>query len=476
MHAIYYYLLMRKTVITLAYFFICLAPFRSVAQNWSTEEIVNQLKVSTNTKTKAELYYQLAKLKIGTEIDSAFYYADVTIEKARSIKSKPILAKAYFLIGYLYEITDDVPNALQYYVGAKRVYEDLGNISRVEDLDENLFKIAQDYDALEAAEFFASNRLNYLDDLPDFRRRADVYFDLGLVYFQDEEYIKANNVFWKALFEYQEHATLRDTVGYSHILLRLGMVQKKSGNTYQDQKKYYDSAEYFYRKAKAMNGSPINQIWYHNNMGSLLIDRQQHEEAFNYLTKALKLEKQHQTVRMLPLTYNNFGLIFFKKGELDSAHHYFKQAVVSNISTKTPLKNIYDKTHSINFYNHDELEKSLSYMDSIYWQNPLLTPLDESVTAQYYKDHLLKQAALRNLKEEYIMSVALKENMLLSDKLTAKLRREKMINWGGVFALVLAVSIAIRYWIRLKRTHASMDEMFDYLDELEDEKDNNLNF
>ena len=178
---------MKKTVITLAYLFICLIPMWGKSQNWSVHEITERLKDNPNPHQEGELYYQLSKLKIRTAIDSAFYYAELSAEKATMLKSKPLLAKSYFLLGYLFEITDDVPNTLKYYVGAKRIYEKLDNVYRLDDLDENLVKIAQDNDALEAAEFFAGNRLNYLIDLEDFKRRADVYFDLGLIYKQGDQ-------------------------------------------------------------------------------------------------------------------------------------------------------------------------------------------------------------------------------------------------------------------------------------------------
>lgn len=460
---------MKKTVVTLACLFT-IFPFWSTAQNWTMHDIVKKLKNSPDSYQKAELYYQLSKLKIGKQIDSAFYYAELSAEKATDIKSKPLLAKSYFLLGYLHEITGDVPNTLKYYIGAKRIYEDINDIPRVEDLDENLVKIAQDNNALEAAEFFASNRLNYLDDLPNFKRRADVYFDLGIIHIQSHKLIKANEFFWMALFEYQEHATIHDTVEYSAILLRLGTVQKKLGNIYADKEKYYDSATYFYSKSAAMNGSAINRIWYNNNMGSLLIDKDESELAINHLSKALQLEQHHKTARMLPYIFNNFGMVYYFQGKLDSAHYYFKQSVLSNIASKTPLENINDKANNVNFFNHNELKKSLAFMDTVYILNPALEPLDETVTAGYFMEYLEKQAALRNLKEEYIMSVALKENTLVANRLATKLEREKMIRSGGIIALLLSISLAVWFWIRVKRIHASMDEMFDYLEELKEEE------
>ncbi|CAF2951036.1 unnamed protein product [Rotaria sp. Silwood2] len=164
--------------------------------------------------------------------------------------------------------------------------------------------------------------LKKLGDIDDNELLATIQNDLGVIYYQKQNYAKAN-----------EHHTL----AFSHALaspFRLDLTvfyDNQGGN--QTKLNDYNKALKMYQLARKIEGQrkPINFLYIarlYSNMGSIYYHQHQIPEALNCFEKAFKLQRRIPLMNSIELavTCNNLGNVYTKTRYYDKACKYHLEA------------------------------------------------------------------------------------------------------------------------------------------------------
>lgn len=145
---------------------------------------------------------------------------------------------------------------------------------------------------------------------------ANILLNIGLIYYEQEEYEKAIVVYKQGLIKHTDSrhkATALSTLGNIY-----GIINKK------------DSAIYYYRLAEKINRENKNYLFLANdlsNMSLILHSMEKTEEALHDIMEALKLTEQWQLDYVKPTVYLNAAMIYMGTGKLKDAEKYALQSL-----------------------------------------------------------------------------------------------------------------------------------------------------
>jgi len=272
------------------------------------DSIKKLIKKSTNSHETGELKYHLAKSFLPTSIDSSLYFTEKVIDYAVQTELKDLLAKSYFLKGYLLNLNEDFAESVKYYLAAKLIYQKLGNIEMRERLLDNVVLVANQNGAYQVSEHYSEERLLLAKEIDDYIIKADIFFDLGITYRNNKNFTKANKMFFKAKTIYEFEGSKSDYKTYAKILNAVGSTQFHLGILLGDHN-YLDSALYFYEKSMQIDNSVLNLAKNLNNIGNAYLTMDSIDMSRNAFQRSLELKQLINSKRLALTTNNNLGRI-----------------------------------------------------------------------------------------------------------------------------------------------------------------------
>ncbi|MEL6652338.1 MAG: hypothetical protein AAFQ87_16170, partial [Bacteroidota bacterium] len=150
---------------------------------------------------------------------------------------------------------------------------------------------------------------------------ANNYIYMGMGYFHIGEvdsglkYVQAGK---------EQFAVLKDSLGYSESLNSLGLIQQGSGA-------YTEATNSFFEAIKWAPRNHKSHII--GNIGILFMQLQEHEKALEYFHQCYTLEKQKNARIDIGYTLGYIGTAHYYMRQLDSAKHYYQQAIDWNLET-----------------------------------------------------------------------------------------------------------------------------------------------
>lgn len=151
-------------------------------------------------------------------------------------------------------------------------------------------------------------------------KEAKIHYDMGLLYFQEGDNIRALQELVKAK---EKHS------GDKHIWNALGLTYKE--------RKLYNEAEDAFKQAIELD-SKFSEAY--NNLGVLYLDLKRYKDAIVAFEKAAK----NIFYTTPELAYNNMGYAYQMLGDMAAAERNFKEAISLNPSfslSYTNLANLY---------------------------------------------------------------------------------------------------------------------------------------
>ena len=154
---------------------------------------------------------------------------------------------------------------------------------------------------------------------------ANLYNEIGLVYYKQGDYEKALEYYRKALV-IKEKQLGNNHPSTSITYNNIGLVYKKQGD--------YKKALEYYRKALAIREKVLGKehpdtATTYNNIGGVYYKQGDYEKMMEYYKKSLAIRekvlvKEHPD---MATTYNNIGLVYNKQGNYEKALEYFSKAL-----------------------------------------------------------------------------------------------------------------------------------------------------
>lgn len=389
----------------------------------------------------------LAKEHMKDSLALSIRYA---LEAEHLVEEKPQLGRVYWMLGSLYDWSDEPAKAIRYYYGAINVYIHLKEHRNIVLLFENIGTINLNH-AVSTAAFLAYEKgLEYAYHLKDFGLISKMQFDLALACKMKADYKGTISWLYESLRTVLVHGTEDDDF-LSRIHNELGIIHAdlvREGSAH-----HLDSSFHHYKKALHLAATNVSRFMPMVNTAELYYLQSRPDTAVHLFHQALLLDSLGSGAIKIN-TLNNLGKIHFEKGDVTKADSLFRLSIKMNLSGADR----FDLSQSIPILNIQSLHLSYHYLDSI---GSKLLP---SVIPQL-KLLMEKQTSIDVIAREELLDF---ENNRLMQELKAVERASRMKRnaerafWG---LLIIAALTFIGY--RLRRDKRKKKVVLNEIDYIE---------
>lgn len=386
----------------------------------------------------AKEYYESARELYLTSPDEARVHGQRAMDLALEENDLLTMAKAHFLLGYIYDYQEDAANAFHFYFGGIRAYRKLGEPERIRQLYENLAYIAERKGVHTVAEQLRRDRMEMKRSV-SYRVQADMHYDLGLSLKHQGDISDGIRNQLQALRILESNPDLADTLDYANIWLELGVLNRMQWTT-GNEASYLDSALRCYDRAIHFNGSDaIHLSKVQNNRGNVHRLLGHYDQSKKYLFEALELAKDHDKLKIH--SYFNLGRVYFSERLLDSAIWAFTRSLEINIDVLNYHESQELYENNIELSKAPELFGAVAYLDSL-----------------GIKDLEIRGRAMRHVyriaRDRYEIINASNNSMIAQlyhqhrEALADEERRGLIMSWSLRIVLLLVIFVAIWFWWR----------------------------
>lgn len=343
-----------------------------------------------------------AHLNMGT-IDSAMYYANITMGIAEKNGEPEWVANAHKRIGSCYEASSNYEKAIFHYIACEK-------IARANNLNELLI---------------------------------DILHSKGILYRQMEDYKTALFHFNSIRKEFPESLSSFDQFRIANNI----------ANVYYDQELYDKALEYF-NQAKMYaieTGDSIHIALLNQNLGNVLFGQGKYSEAERFIREAIGYFSKTNQKATLEMLYRTMGSIQTRKENFSVAQNYSEQALL----IAKQLKNV--RLQSANYHN-----LATNFMN---WREKEPSRLDlytkESACLRYelaLQDSLFQLESTKRIHEmEKKYETEKKNNQIaLLEKETEVQQNRQLFMFIGMGILVLMMGILVVAFQYVRKTNNTL--------------------
>ncbi|TCD28579.1 tetratricopeptide repeat protein [Pedobacter psychrodurus] len=292
--------------------------------------------LSNNDQKAKDLFFLAASL-INSNPKRSLGYIDQILSFESNIKGFAIVASSYRVKGIILNMLGRFPEGVSA----------LSTALIKDRADKNAYGMAGDLSSLATIYLYQSNfpqALNYyqqatkiLSQIPEtnpvnYRDRkrdlASIYGNIGLVYMETKDYVKAINHFQKAI---ASHEKLNNKLGIIPSLGNIGYAYNKQKN--------FEKAIFYSDKAMKLADSIGDKVSYARETGNLAAYFSQsgrYEQALNSGLKAIALNKSLGNAKSIGFNMQNVAEAYAKKGDLEQAKFYGLEALKVGQDLKIP--------------------------------------------------------------------------------------------------------------------------------------------
>jgi len=225
--------------------------------------------------------------------------------------------------------------AAEYYVKARKIYEQLGIKSGIAATLEGEAKVWINYNDYARSIGLLQRAYDTYKQLDNTKGLASIDDQLGIVMENWEKFDHAENFFKSAFKLYHDKG---DLFNEANIFLHLGEIQQKQ--------KHYMAALEYYKKALKLSERINSNILYVialSNIGEIYYEEKKYDLALEYQQKVLPLKKKIGDRHRIAITFLDMGKIYFKKRNLELAKQYGDSTLLTakKINTKDLLLDAY---------------------------------------------------------------------------------------------------------------------------------------
>ncbi len=252
--------------------------------------------------------------------DSAYYYAQLEYDFAKSKGLKKYMATALNLQGISLAIRGNNPEALEFLQKGAAIQEEIGDkLGMIKSLS-NIGSIHLNQGNYPKALEIQQKCLSINESLGDKRGIAQALFSIGNVYFQQHNTDKALEYYQKSLIIVNE---LDDKTGLNALLCNIGAIYSKEGNMTK-------AMEYFQKSLALAESKDVKQSIANAliNIGIVYQKQGNKLKALEYFQKSLAVYEGLNDKSGIALALYSMGGIYQEKGNNQIALDYCKRALL----------------------------------------------------------------------------------------------------------------------------------------------------
>jgi len=267
--------------------------------------------------------------------------------------------------------------------------------------------------SVDSSLFYGSKAIKEAERLKDSTLLAQIYSDLGAVYFRKTDFEASKNSY---LIAYKIRKIRNDKTGMAKIAANLANVYNKQNQKELALKSYLESVEYF-EKTNNFEAAALTNA----NISSLFMDLKNYQKASKYLNKAIQYQEENNKLDGLSTSYLTKGNIFLRLSDTLNALKYYKKClkisreIGNKISEVAVLNNISKIKNDQNKGNESKIlnQQSAQILSKIN-KSKDDTSLSLNVVSSLITDHKFLEAKkiLLKLKKEYSNEPAYFEDLI----------------------------------------------------------------
>ncbi|MCD4734969.1 MAG: tetratricopeptide repeat protein [Bacteroidales bacterium] len=262
--------------------------------------------------------------------DSAFYYAQLHYDFAKTKGLKKQMADALSTQGGSYQIRGNYPRALDYYQQDLKIREEISDKKGVGATLNNIGIIYDNQGDYPEALSYYRRSLKVKEEISDKKGIFNALNNIGIIYHYQGDYPRALNYFQRGLKICEEISYIK---GIASILVNIGVI-------YFDQENYTKALDYL---QQGLTICEENNYKYYvsyilGNIGGIYSIQGDYAKALEYHERSLKISEEISDKRGIASTLNSIGIEYMEQGDYSTALDYIQRSL--KISEETSNKQL----------------------------------------------------------------------------------------------------------------------------------------
>lgn len=245
----------------------------------------------------------------------------LAIDHLQIAEAGPSLIRVHMALGNRYIERENYPEAMDHYLKAVRISEEVGEIEKLPNLYNNLGVLYLKLNNTRKALELYSKALKLFESLSDTVNVAGTTTNIGSIYLQLGEYAIARDYYEKG---FRLFRSIGHQGGQAHALFKLGTLEEMLGNYEEAETDLLKSLE-LQKKMEAMTaGSRVLFLAEtYVNLGKVYLLMENHALAEKYLMEGYDLAYQEDYYTLLVLASENLSSLFRKQKQFELALDYY---------------------------------------------------------------------------------------------------------------------------------------------------------
>jgi two-component sensor histidine kinase len=303
---------MKKSLIVFGALCLLLNSF-CFAQNKDSLWAVYNNKAETDT-TRLKALYDLANSYLNDNPYTSIVFAQLELQLAEKTNQIKYKAKALNLIGVLHKNKGLYPSALDYFLKALTIFQEIKNNKGIGNCYANMGNIYAEQKEFAKALLFYKKSLKARQDAGDKNRIASSYGDLGNLYSAQADFesaLKYHNIALKI------RQQMGDKQGEGYCYNNIGVV-------YKNKTDYTQALENYFKSLAALRevNDKKGVTYCYNNIGNTYIELKNYKLALLYCDSSLQTVKALGDVNAERIAYQNLAQVYVKTGKYKEAYDY----------------------------------------------------------------------------------------------------------------------------------------------------------
>ena len=364
--------------------------------------------------------YDSARIALNLEL--AHEVKDLAVES----QNLEMLAKAYYLIGYVEKNNSNFSESISATMEAYIIFRELDNQSEMADAQEVLAYVYKHTELSEIAIKCYENALQIRKQLNDSVALIRIYRNMGQTLSDASKYDSAIACFDKTIEIAQLLGINEDLyLAYNNI----GVVYQK--------KEDHDQSIRFYKKALEFDSTTKYKAIIFNNIGNSSLDRTDSIQAEEYFRKALNLDTNDIQPRTLVYLNQNLSLLY--QNEAPDSAIYFQEKAMYHLKDNYWYMGLADEYYD-GCKKLEELYQRVGKLEKAKYYDSLQDEFNTSLV-KLHKE-------LNGINIRYQIEAANKKRL---DAKTKELEeRGQTLMYIIILLVVLSISLVIAFWLYYK--------------------------
>jgi len=253
------------------------------------DSLVSILESTTDSREKVEILMSIIDEVIDSDYDKAMQYAKIALTESENTNYMEGKANVFFVMGSIYENTDNYEIAIENYLLSLNLYTDLMNEREMAKLYYSLGDIYKKKGLYQLSLENCLEGLKIYEKLNDRAGLSDIYNCMGSLYKYQQNNMKALDYYNKSL---DLRIALEDKYGMALSYNNIGVVYAIEGRNEVALDYFRKSEEIYIEKIHIEAGAKKNLGITLGNIGNVYLNQLKLDDAYNYISKSLKIHNE----------------------------------------------------------------------------------------------------------------------------------------------------------------------------------------